>query len=203
MYVLAVTGGIGAGKTTAVERLRSKGAVVISLDESAKRHLAPGTSVYDAVVEEFGEGILAEDGRIDTAALARTAFSSPERAARLNAIVHPAVVREIAPGLTEMGLLQNPPRVVVIDVPLLVEAPVFAELVGEVLAISAPEEERVRRAVARGMDEDDVRSRMACQATDEEREAMAGHVIVNDGTLEEFQEAVDRFWQEVVEHGSR
>lgn len=203
MYVLAVTGGIGAGKSTAVDLLRSKGAVVISLDESAKRLLVPGTPVHAAVVEEFGEEILGEDGAIDTAALARLAFATPERAARLNAIVHPALVKEIGPGLTEMALLQNPPRVVVLDVPLLVEAPVFAALAGEVLAISAPEEERVGRAMARGMTEEEVRARIACQASDQEREAMADHIIVNDGTLEEFREEVDRFWHEVVEHGSR
>ncbi len=202
MYVFAVTGGIGAGKSTAVDLFRSKGAVAIPLDDIAKRQLEPGTPVHERVVLEFGESVLAGDGRIDTSALAHLAFAAPESAARLNAIVHPAVLREVGPGLTEMGLLQNPPRVVVLDVPLLVEAPVFGELVGEVLAISAPVEERVRRAVARGMAEEDVRARIACQATDEEREAIADHVIRNDGTLEEYHAALERFWREVVEHGA-
>ncbi len=203
MYVLAVTGGIGAGKSTAVDFLRARGAVVISFDETAKRHLEPGTPVYAQIVDEFGESVLGEEDRIDASALAREAFASSECARRLNAIVHPALLREMGPGLTEMGLLQNPPRVVVLDIPLLVEAPVFAELVSEVLAISAPVEERIGRAVSRGMPEADVRARVACQASDAEREAIADHVIVNDGTRDEFLSALDRFWQEVVEDGSR
>ena len=198
MYVLAVTGGLGAGKSTAGEFFRSCGAVVLSLDDVARRQLMPGTPVFDAVVEEFGEGVLAEDGSIDTAALAREAFSTPERAHRLNAIVHPAVLREIGPGLTDMGLLLNPPRFVVLDVPLLVEAPAFAELADEVLAISAPEEERVQRVVSRGMDEEDARARIRSQATDEQREAIADRVILNDGTLEEFRSELARYWDEVV-----
>lgn len=198
MYVLVVTGGIGAGKTTATEFFHSKGAVVLPLDELAKRHLEPDTKVFTQVVERFGEGILGDDGRIDPEALAREAFASRECAAKLNEIVHPAVLREVAPGLTDMGLLPSPPQSVVLDVPLLVEAPAFAELGDTVLAISAPEEERVRRMVDRGMAEDDVRARMACQASDAEREAMADHVIVNDGTLDEFHSSLERFWDEVI-----
>ncbi|MBE0417387.1 MAG: dephospho-CoA kinase [Coriobacteriia bacterium] len=200
MYVIALTGGIGAGKSTAAEVFRARGAVVLALDDIAKRQIEPGTAAFDDVVSEFGDDILDDAGRIDTRALARAAFSSPERAACLNAIVHPMILREIGPGLRDMGLLLNPPRVVVLDVPLLVEAPVFGELAERVLAISATEEERVRRAVAVGMDEADVRARMSCQATDAEREAIADDVIVNDGTIEEFQHALERYWDEVVAH---
>ncbi len=202
MYVLAVTGGLGAGKTTATDFLRSRGAVVLSLDDIAKHQLAPGTPVFDQVVAAFGPVVLDEDGRIDTDALAREAFSSAERARELNAIVHPAVLREVAPGLTEMGLLPNPPRMVAIDIPLLVEAPVFGELVDEVVTISAPEEVRIERAVSRGMSEADARARIACQATDAEREAVADHVIVNDSTLEEFHERLTRFWDDVIDDAS-
>lgn len=199
MYVLAVTGGLGAGKTTAAEYFRGRGAVVLSLDEIAHRQLAAGTPVYARVVEEFGDAVLGEDGAIETASLAREAFGSPERASALNAIVHPAVLREVAPGLTDMGLLLNPPRVVVLEVPLLVEAPAFGELATEVLAIAAPVEVRVARAVARGMSENDARARIACQATDAERRKVADHVIDNDGTPREFLVKLARFWDEVVD----
>ncbi len=201
MYVLAVTGGLGAGKTTATDFMRSRGAVVLSLDDIARRQLEPGTPVFNRIVQIFGPGVLDGDGRIDADVLAADAFSSALRARQLNAIVHPAVLREVAPGLTEMGLLPNPPRIVAIDIPLLVEAPVFAELADDVLAISAPEEMRVERAVARGMSEADVRARIACQATDAEREAMANHVIVNDTTLDEFHERLSRFWDDVIDDG--
>ncbi|MBS3957332.1 MAG: dephospho-CoA kinase [Clostridiales bacterium] len=202
MYVLAVTGGLGAGKTTAAEYFRGRGAVVLSLDDIARRQLAIGTMVYQRVVEEFGESILGPDGSIDVRHLAREAFSSPERAHALNAIVHPAVLRELAPGLTEMGLLLNPPRVVVLDVPLLVEAPAFAELATDTLAIAASVETRVARAIARGMSEVDVRARIVCQATDAERQAIADFVIDNDGTPEEFLIKLARFWDEKVDGGA-
>lgn len=198
MYVIALTGGIGAGKTTAAEVFRARGAVVLSLDDIAKRHLTPGMVVYDQIVAEFGAEVLTDGGVVDRGRLATVAFSSPERARRLNAIVHPAILREIGPGLRDMGLLLNPPRVVVLDVPLLVEAPVFGELAERVLAISASEEVRVRRAVAAGMDEADVRARIRCQATDAQREEMADDVIGNEGSLAEFQEALERYWDEVI-----
>lgn len=198
MYVIALTGGIAAGKSTAAEVFRARGAVVLAFDEIAKRHLSPGTPVHEAVVAEFGHGIVGEDGRIDEAVLAAAAFASPQEAERLNHIVHPAILREIGPGLRDMGLLLNPPRVVVLDIPLLVEAPVFAELAERVLTISASEDLRVARAVASGMDEVDVRARIACQATDAEREGIADDVIRNEGTREEFQSALERYWDEVI-----
>lgn len=198
MYVIALTGGIGAGKSTAAEVFRTRGAVVLSLDDIAKRHLAPGMAVHDEVVAEFGSEVLGEDGAIDHRKLAAAAFASKGRAERLNAIVHPAVLREVGPGLRDMGLLLNPPRVVVLDVPLLVEAPVFGELAERTLAISALADVRVERAVAAGMDEDDVRARIACQATDAERESIADDVIRNEGTLAEFQSALERYWNEVI-----
>lgn len=201
MYVIALTGGIGAGKTTAAEVFRERGAVVLSLDDIARRHLATGTPVYEQLITEFGDSIVDGTGAIDRKRLARVAFSSKANADRLNAIVHPAVLREIGPGLRDMGLLLNPPRAVVLDVPLLVEAPVFGELAECVLTISAPEEVRIARAVAAGMDEADVRARVACQATDSEREALADDVIQNAGTLAEFEAALQRYWDERVGDG--
>lgn len=200
MYVVALTGGIGAGKSTAADVFRGRGAVVLPLDDIAKRQLEPGTPVFRTVVSEFGSDILDEDGRIVLSALARKAFSSPGLSARLNALVHPAVLREVGPRLRDMGQLPDPPRVVVLEVPLLVEAPVFAELADRVLAVSAPEEERVSRAVAGGMSEAEVRARMACQATDAQREAIADDVIHNDGTIEKFRAALERYWDEVLLH---
>lgn len=199
MFIIAVTGGLASGKSTACEYFRSRGAVVIELDSVGHRLLEPGTDVYKDIVAEFGEEILGPEGRIERPLLARVAFRSFENTRKLNAITHHAIAAEVLPGLTEMGLLQNPPAVVVIDVPLLVEAPVYAEMADVVLAISAPEELRVARAVERGMMEYDARARIASQSTDVQRAAMADHVIVNDSSLEEFQTQLARFWTEVVE----
>jgi len=198
MFVIVVTGGIGAGKSVAVERFRSRGAVVLDLDDIAARLLADDPVLTYRVREAFGESVFDAAGQLDRAALAHAAFATTEAAAELNRIVHPAVAREVIPSLTDLQLLPFPPQVVVIDVPLLVEAPIFAEVADSVLAIEAPVETRVTRAVSRGMAEHDVRRRIACQATDAERAALAKRTIVNDGSLEDFNRALDRYWDETA-----
>lgn len=198
MFILVVTGGLGAGKSTASRYFASRGAVVLDLDEVAHRLLEPGTVIHARVVEAFGEGILDGHGRIDRAKLASVAFSSCEQAARLNAIMHPAVFREIGPGLTDIGLLQNPPAVVVLEVPMLVEAPDFLEFADLSVAVIAPEEVRVRRKVDDGMPEPDARARIACQASDEQRIRVADHVLVNASDPGTFERELARFWERVV-----
>ena len=198
MYVLALTGGIGAGKSTAAGFFQERGAEVISLDETARALLEPGTAVHRELVAEFGAGVLGTNSRIDAAALAREAFASPARAQRLNSIVHPAVFEQVASALEELRGQAEPPHLVVLDIPLLAESPRFKDLADTVLVVSAPLETRVARAVASGMAEADVRARAACQATDAEREALADHVIRNDTTVEAFLRALDRLLTEVA-----
>jgi len=202
MQVIVLTGGLGAGKSTAAEFFRSRGAVALDLDDIAARLLVPGTPLLARVAQEFGgEDVLLADGRLDRPALARIAFATPEATRRLNAIVHPAVVREIGPSIADMRLLQEPPPVIVLEVPLLAEAPVFAELADIVVAIVGPESVRAARAVERGMAPDDVARRMRSQATDAERAELADVLIVNDGPIERFTSALERFWEEYVVDG--
>jgi len=203
MRVVVVTGGIGAGKSTAAEFLRGKGAVVIDTDTIAAHLLSKGSPVLDRVVAEFGPDVLLADGSLDRPALARTAFVSLDRAHALNAIVHPAVAREIGPSLADLRLLPDPPMAVVLEVPLLAEAPVFAELADCVLAIVAPEETRIARAVECGRSEADARMRLGVQATDAERAALADMVIVNDGGIDRFLDEMERFWTERLAVGGR
>jgi dephospho-CoA kinase len=203
MRVVVVTGGLGAGKSTASEFLRKKGAVVIDADRVAEALLEKGSPVLASVAEEFGPAVLAPDGSLDRRALANAAFSSLKRTRALNAIVHPAIAREVGPAVANMRLLPDPPSVVVLEVPLLVEAPVFAEIADVVLAIAAPPELRVERAVAWGRPEDDVRRRLAVQASDSRREPLADVVIENAGTKEEFLGELERFWEERLAVGER
>lgn len=202
MFVIAVTGGIGSGKTTATRHFRSKGAVVVDLDNIAHRLLEPGSGPYTQIVETFGPEVVDEQGHIDRPALAHEAFASKESCTLLNQIMHPAVMREVLPSLVGLRLLAEPPTVVVIEVPLLVEAPAFAEAADIVLAVSADDEVRLNRCIAYGRTEDDALARMACQASDGEREALADRTIVNEGSLEDFLAALDRFWEEVVTPGA-
>jgi len=204
MRVVVITGGIGAGKSTASGFLRDKGAIIIDADLVAAQVLEKGSPVLARVAEEFGPDVLLADGSLDRAALARAAFASTEATARLNAIVHPAVAREIGPAVADLRLMPNPPSAVVLEVPLLAEAPVFAQIADLVVAIVAPQELRVVRAIQSGFAEADVRRRLAVQASDAERAVLADVVIVNDGSLERYLGELERVWSELVaEGGSR
>jgi dephospho-CoA kinase len=203
MYALVITGGIGAGKSTAARFFRDKGAVVIGLDDVAARVLAPGSAALGAVASEFGVDVLLADGRLDRAALARAAFASQEAAGRLNDLVHPATARELERELDTLRASADPPALVVIEVPLLAEAPAIATFADAVLAIVAPQETRVARAVANGLPERDVRRRVAVQATDAERASLADAVIINDGTAGDFARQLEGFFREHVALGAQ
>lgn len=182
----------------AASMMADLGAVVLDLDTIAKRLLEPGQPVVDALAREFPEAVRDDADSIDHEELAEIAFASPARTLKLNAIVHPAVAREVGPALADLRLLPQPPQVVVLEVPLLVEAPVFGEMADLVIAVSAPEEQRVARAVAAGMTEHDARTRVARQASDEDREALSDRIIENAGTVENLRNEVERVWNEAV-----
>lgn len=198
MFLLVITGGIGAGKSTAAEYFRQAGAFVIDLDDVASRVLSPGSATLDAVAAAFGPDVLLADGRLDRPALARAAFASKATAQRLNALVHPAVTSELSRKLSELRSARKAPALVVVEVPLLAEAPAIADVADVVLAIVAPQEVRVQRTVASGRAEPDARRRLAVQASDAERAALADVVIVNDGDRESFLARLDRFRREHV-----
>lgn len=194
MYVLALTGGIGSGKSTAARVFAERGAVIIDLDDVAKTILDEVPSVREAMVAEFGPAILGENGRIDRGKLAEIGFASEEATRRMNSVSHPAVLAAVAGALDTLVLQAVPPAVVVLVIPLLAESPLFLEPIDAVLAISAHEDVRLDRAVARGMSREDAERRCARQAGDAERREIADYVIDNDGTLDEFREALVEFW---------
>lgn len=199
MRTIIITGGLGSGKSTAAERFAAKGAVVVSADELAHEVLAPGSMTLAEVREAFGDVVIAADGSLDRAALAALAFASDEATARLNAIVHPAVYLATLALLRDMGHLRSQPPAVILDVPLLDEAPQLTELADLVVAIQAPEDVRLARAVVRGMDPEDARARIARQATDARRAALADVVVDNTGTMADFERVLDGFWSRYVE----
>jgi dephospho-CoA kinase len=200
MYVLGITGGIGSGKSTAADLFEALGAVVIRLDDLAKRLTGPGGPLVDDVVTAFGEGVRGADGGVDAPALAALAFASPDAAATLDRIVHPGVFAAVAGALDALLELPEPPETVVIDIPLLVESPIFFDLLDGVLAISVPEDVRLARLSARGMDPDDAQARMKLQASDAERRDVADYVVENDGDKTLFESALVLFWDEELAH---
>ena len=192
MLVVGLTGGIGSGKSTVSALLAAKGAVVVDADAVTREVQQPGTSVFQAMVERFGPGIVAEDGELDRAAVADIVFADPEALADLTGIVHPAVGAGIA---EKMASLAETDAIVVLDVPLMVESKRGYPVAGLVV-VDADPEVAVRRLVeSRGMREDDVRARMARQASREERLARADRVVDNSGSLRDLARQVDAVWE--------
>jgi dephospho-CoA kinase len=191
VLLVGLTGGIGSGKSTVSELLAAKGAVVVDADAVVRDQQRPGTPVFDAMVERFGQGILAADGTLDRAAIAEIVFADPQALEDLNAIVHPAVGAEIAQRMEELA---GTDAVVVLDVPLLVEASGGYPLAGLIVVDVEPDIAVERLVMQRGMREEDARSRMSRQASREERRARADVVIDNRGTLADLSRQVDAVW---------
>ncbi|AZS71254.1 dephospho-CoA kinase [Streptomyces lydicus] len=191
MVKVGLTGGIGAGKSEVSRLLASYGAVIVDADKIAREVVEPGTPGLAAVVEEFGDGVLAPDGTLDRPKLGGIVFSDPGKLKALNAIVHPLVGARSA----ELEAAAGPDAVVVHDVPLLTEnglAPLY-DLV--VVVDAAPQTQLDRLVRLRGMAEDEAKSRMAAQATREQRLAVADLVIDNDGPLEALAPQVRTVWE--------
>jgi dephospho-CoA kinase len=186
---VALTGGVGSGKSTAAGLLAEHGAVIIDADVISREVVQPGTEGLAAVVSRFGDVVLATDGSLDRPKLAAIVFSDDDERAALNAIVHPLVGARVAQ-LVE----QTPPdAVLVYDVPLLAENKTDGGF-DLVVVIEASLPTRLERLAGRGMAEQDARDRMAAQATDEDRRAIADVVVPNDGSLDDLRAAIDDVW---------
>ena len=201
MYTVVITGGIGSGKSAITDRLAQRGAWRIDLDDVAAS-VRDDEAIIEQIVDRFGEEVLDDQGRVDRRALAARAFASEQDTRDLGDIMNPAIVERVVDMLDEgCDGGSSDPEVCVIEVPVIGPDSPFIGLADEVIAVSAPVETRVARAVARGMDERDVRDRIALQITDEERAALAHVVIDNSGTLEEAHAKADAWWDERAGEG--
>ncbi|MEU0243635.1 dephospho-CoA kinase [Streptomyces sp. NPDC006235] len=193
MLKVGLTGGIGAGKSEVSRLLVERGAVLIDADRIAREVVAPGAPGLAAVVEAFGEEVLAADGSLDRPRLGSIVFADAAKLATLNAIVHPLVgarSRELEEAAADDA-------VVVHDVPLLTENG-LAPLYDVVIVVEASPETQLDRLVRlRGMTEEDARARMAAQATPEQRREIADIVIDNDVPLADLERRVKDVWAEL------
>jgi dephospho-CoA kinase len=190
---LGLSGGIGSGKSTVAKILTELGAVVIDADVIAREVLEPGQIGYENTILTFGESVLSESGSIDRKKLAELVFQNPDQLAKLEAIIHPAVIDRVA------QIRESLPdtSIVVYDTPLMFEKQLQGQF-DKVLIVSADIELRRSRLLERGLELNDINARMANQATDEQRETIADFVIKNNGSTAQLQEQVAKVWQQIT-----
>ena len=196
MLIVGLTGGIGAGKSTVAGLLARRGASVIDVDQLGRQVVGPRGAVVDAVLDRFGADLHAGDGGIDRAALAARVFGSPEALAALTAISHPAINALLDETVSAIDA-DTPDSIVVYDMAVLAESGLGRGIVNAyelVVVVEAPAEIRLERVVARGLTRADAVARMASQASDDERRALADFVIGNGGGMEALADSVAALW---------
>jgi len=195
--LIGLTGGIGSGKSTVANLLAERGAVVIDADEIAHGVYDPGTEGYEQVVARFGTDILDADGAVDRAKLGVRVFGDRQALTDLNAIVHPLVRKTVVSRISE-ALAEDPGAVVVVEAALMTETG-WSGGAGELWVVVADPRIAAERLIRlRGMDPDDVRLRMAAQASNEERRRRATYVIENNGSLLDLEAEVAAVWRRSI-----
>jgi dephospho-CoA kinase len=189
---LGLSGGIGSGKSTVAKILSNLGAVVIDADVIAREVLEPNQAGYQKAIEVFGESILDSDLRIDRKRLAELVFQNSDELAKLEAIVHPAVIARVAQ--IRHSLPES--TVVVYDTPLLFEKNLQGQF-DKVLIVVTDSEHRKARLIERGLEITDIEARIANQATDAQRRTVADFVIENNGSPEQLHDQVTKVWQQI------
>ena len=189
MLVVALTGGIGSGKSTVGQIFEDLGAVVTDSDQLARNVVERGTTGFDQIVAAFGDEVL-KNGELDRAALAEVIFKDPAKRAQLEQITHPLIRRAFAK-IVESA--QND-SIVINQIPLLVESKHEYKF-DHVITVSATEEVRIQRLLMRGMNLTQIKQRIGAQSTDAQREAISDTVISNDKDHSELLVEVEKVWE--------
>lgn len=195
MFLVGLTGGIASGKSTVSEWFVEHGCELIDADAIAREVVLPDTTTWHKIIEHFGAGILGPDGFIDRPALGRIVFADPDKRRLLNELTHPPVMDEIARRLELFTAFDG---VVLLDVPLLVEAGANRGYEAVVVIATKPDTQVRRLVELRGMSEADALARVSAQAPLDDKLAVATHVIWNEGTLEELRTRVDEVATELT-----
>lgn len=193
MKVIAITGGIGSGKSVCLREFERLGAHIISCDEISHRIMMRGGSAYEEVLERFGNEILGKDNEIDRAALAEIVFSDRNKLEELNSITHRLIFEEINKNINETAA-----GIICIEIPLLftIESPIDIDFK---IAVIAPRETRINRAMVRdGASREKIEARIKNQITDEEMQRLADYVIENDGNFDTLSKRVEKIFEEIV-----
>ena len=191
MRIIALTGGIGAGKSLVAQYFSELGARVVDADQLSRVAIERGSEGFDEVLLRFGESIL-RDGDIDRKALAEIVFADASARADLEAIIHPRVRELFSDVVADLA----PDETLIYEIPLLVESNAAANF-DLVITVEADLEIRKERLRKRGMFISEIERRMAAQASREEREAQADHIIINDGDEDALLRSVENLWEDL------
>jgi dephospho-CoA kinase len=194
MFLIGLTGGIAAGKSTVAKRWVENGATEIDADSLARDVVQPGSDGLRQVVQAFGESIIDDSGELNRKALAKLIFESDEKRLLLNSILHP-LIRQLA---AEQLKKFDDDAIVIYNVPLLVEAEVDHDF-NLVVTVEAPEDEQIKRLVhTRGLSEPEAKRRIAAQAKPIERAARADRILNSNQDINLLLRDADNLWREIV-----
>ena len=191
-FVVGLTGGIGSGKSLAAQFFSQLGAIVIDADQLARSAIERGSEGFDEVLLRFGDTVL-KNGDIDRVALGQIIFENPEAKKDLEEIIHPRIRVEFEEAVASL----NPGQVMVYEIPLLVETKA-ADRFDFIITVESDAELRKQRLRARGMFHSDIEKRMASQATEEQRRAIADCVLINNGTEDDLLRQVENVWESTI-----
>jgi dephospho-CoA kinase len=191
MLVVALTGGIGAGKSLVAQYFSELGARVVDADQLSRIAIERGSKGFDEVVTRFGESIL-RNGDIDRKALGEIIFKDKSAKADLEAIIHPRVRELFFEVVNDLAA----DEILIYEIPLLVETGAASNF-DQIITVEADIEIRKSRLLKRGMFSSEIESRLAAQASPAEREAVATHVIENSGDEDQLLRKVENLWEEL------
>jgi dephospho-CoA kinase len=191
-FVVGLTGGIGSGKSLAAQFFSQLGALVIDADQLARSAIERGSEGFDEVLLRFGDTVL-KNGDIDRVALGQIVFENPQAKKDLEEIIHPRIRAEFEEAVASL----NPGQIMVYEIPLLVETNA-ADRFDFIITVESDPEVRKQRLRARGMFHSDIEKRMASQATEEQRRAIADCVLTNNGTEDELLRQVENIWESTI-----
>ena len=192
MLVVALTGGIGSGKSTVGQIFAQLGATVIDSDQLARDVIERGSIGFNEVVAKFGDEIL-KNGEIDRQILASLVFKDPTKRAELEQITHPLIRK----AFTKVVSSASPDSIVINQIPLLVESNHDYKF-DHIITVSASESIRSERLIKRGLTNDQIKQRMGAQATDQMREDIADSVIINEKNEQELTDQVEKIWEQLL-----
>jgi len=191
-FVVGLTGGIGSGKSLAAQFFSQLGALVIDADQLARSVIERGSEGFDEVLLRFGDTVL-KNGDIDRVALGQIIFENPQAKKDLEEIIHPRIRAEFEEAVASL----DPGQIMVYEIPLLVETNA-ADRFDFVITVESDADLRKQRLRARGMFHSDIEKRMASQATEEQRRAIADCVLTNDGGEDELLRQVENVWESTI-----